>query len=106
MAKRETMRAGGQPTGPDRLLERPGNSQTTAWEDPWSATREALKTTPHGAAIRKKARPAGQRITEEINADPEGVERLRKARRDAREGKTFPRHSDTRSSSRPRPGTT
>jgi len=98
MAKRETMRVGGQPGQPGRLLERSRNSQTTAWEDPWSATREALETTPHGEAIRKEARPVGQRITEEINADPEEVERLRKARKEAREGKTYPRHSDTKSS--------
>jgi hypothetical protein len=42
------------------------------------------------------AHAVGRRITEEINADPEEVKRLRKARRNARAGKTFPRHSDTR----------
>jgi hypothetical protein len=38
----------------------------------------------------------GGRITEQINADPAEVKRLRRARKNARAGKTFPRHSDTR----------
>jgi hypothetical protein len=38
---------------------------------------------------------AGRRITEEINADPAEVERLRSARRSARAGRMYPRHSDT-----------
>jgi hypothetical protein len=33
----------------------------------------------------------GQRITGAINADPDEVARLRKARRDAREGRHYPR---------------
>jgi hypothetical protein len=49
----------------------------------------------HGRAL-PDARELGNRITEEINADPAEVERLRSARKSARTGKTFPRHSDTR----------
>jgi hypothetical protein len=97
MARQETMKTAAGQAQPGRLLKRPGDTQT-AWEDPWSATKTARETTPHGAAVLREARPVGQRITEEINADPEEVERLRKARRDARDGKTFPRHSDTKSS--------
>jgi hypothetical protein len=38
----------------------------------------------------------GRRITEEINADPAEVTRLRRSRKNARAGKTYPRHSDTK----------
>jgi hypothetical protein len=97
MASRLTMMAAADQPPARHLVSHPGDTQT-AWEDPWSATLEALETTPHGAAVRESAPPAGQRITQEIDADPEEAERLRQARRDARTGKTFPRHSDTKSS--------
>jgi hypothetical protein len=73
----------------------------TAWEDPWSATartfRELADTdTPFGRGrVLPDASTIGRRITEEINADPAEVARLRRARRNARAGKTYPRHSDT-----------
>jgi hypothetical protein len=77
------------------------NATQTAWEDPWKATEAARQElansqTPYGQG---RALPdpqaVGRRITDEINADPAEVERLRSARRSARAGKTFPRHSDT-----------
>lgn len=81
--------------------KRPDDTQT-AWEDPWEATqaaraRLANSQTPYGQrGIRLDSRAVGHRITEEINADPAEIERLRSARRNARAGRTFPRHSDTK----------
>jgi hypothetical protein len=80
--------------------KRPEDTQT-AWEDPWEATQAAREKlansqTPYSRGIRVDVRTVGHRITEEINADPAEIERLRSARKDARAGKTFPRHSDTR----------
>jgi hypothetical protein len=81
--------------------KRPHDTQT-AWEDPWKATQAARETlansqTPYGrGGALPDARAVGRRITEEINADPAEVERLRSARKNARAGKTFPRHSDTK----------
>jgi hypothetical protein len=80
--------------------KRPEDTQT-AWEDPWEATQAAREKlansqTPYRQAIRVDVRTVGHRITEEINAHPAEIERLRSARKDARAGKTFPRHSDTR----------
>ncbi len=78
------------------------NDTQTAWEDPWKATQEARETlansqTLYGqAGVLPDARAVGRRITEEINADPAEVELLRSARKNARAGKTFPRHSDTK----------
>ncbi|HTX28288.1 MAG TPA: hypothetical protein VME19_14865 [Streptosporangiaceae bacterium] len=74
----------------------------TAWEDPWGATQAARQTladsqTPYGqGGVLPDVRAVGHRITEEINADPAEIERLRTARKNARAGKTFPRHSDTK----------
>jgi hypothetical protein len=80
--------------------KRPEDTQT-AWEDPWEATQAAREKlansqTLYSQSVRVDARTVGHRITEEINADPAEIERLRSARKDARAGKTFPRHSDTR----------
>jgi hypothetical protein len=81
--------------------KRAGDTQTP-WEDPWEATQAARarladSQTPYGQrGILADARAVGHRITEEINADPAEAERLRQARKNARAGKTFPRHSDTR----------
>lgn len=62
----------------------------TAWADPWKVTqpeREAMV-----------AEEMGRRITNEINRDPAEVARLRKARRDAREGRRSPRRAASKSS--------
>ena len=81
--------------------KRPQDTQT-AWEDPWEATQAAREKlansqTPYGQEfIRADSRAVGHRITKEINADTAEIERLRSARRNARAGKTFPRHSDTK----------
>lgn len=88
MAQRRTMQVGASPT-PDRLTKRPKDTQT-AWEDPWAAARKARQEMEE-----RSGEPVGRRITEEINADPAEVERLRRARREARVRKTFPRHADT-----------
>lgn len=99
MARNQTKAAEANllPTLPPR---QPGDTQT-AWEDPWKATQKVRETlvnsqTPYGqGGALPDARAVGRRITEEINADPTEVERLRSARKAARAGKTFPRHSDT-----------
>jgi hypothetical protein len=79
--------------------KRPRETQT-AWEDPWTAISqeawEALEEQTGQRNLAPDAHAVGRRITEEINADPAEVERLRSARKNARAGKTFPRHSDTR----------
>ena len=75
----------------------------TPWEDPWTATEEAREqlastATPYSQeSIRRQAPDMGQQITDEINSDPAEVERLRAARRSARAGRIYPRHSDTSS---------
>jgi hypothetical protein len=76
------------------------NDTETAWEDPWAAISpeawEALEEhAPEGSLV-PDAQAVGRRITEEINADPAEVRRLRSARRNARAGRTYPRHSDTK----------
>lgn len=58
----------------------------TSWADPWKATEPAREAV------------AGRLITDAINSDPAEVERLRKARRDAREGRRSPRRDATKSS--------
>ena len=73
----------------------------TAWEDPWSATAQSFQQladtdTPYRRGlVLPDATTIGHRITEQINADPAEAERLRSARRNARAGRTYPRHSDT-----------
>jgi hypothetical protein len=79
--------------------KRPDETQT-AWEDPWAAAASARRDlgpgTPYGAED-LNARAVGHAITAAINADPAEVARLRKARQEAREGKTRPwRDRDTR----------
>jgi hypothetical protein len=98
MAKRRTMQAGAT-QAPERLPKRPDDTQT-AWEDPWAAARKARQELEEKSGekyLPHDAHTVGRRITEEINADPEEVDRLRKARQDARAGKIFPRHADTKS---------
>lgn len=77
--------------------KRPGDDET-AWADVWEATQPAREA--------MVAREWGRRITDEINRDPAEVERLRKARRDVREGRRSPRRAGTRSNSRTTPGRT
>jgi len=77
-----------------RLPDRTENQSETDWRDPWTATEEARRTVPFLADLHKVSR----RITDEINADPLEVQKLRKAREDAREGKASPRSDDTKSS--------
>jgi len=101
MRKRLTMAAEASHALTTLPPKRPNDTQT-AWEDPWAATEEARQTlassrTPYGrGGVLPDAHGVGRRITEEINADPAEIERLRSARKNARAGKTFPRHSDTR----------
>jgi hypothetical protein len=98
MAQRRMMQAG-MIQAPERLLKRPEDSQT-AWEDPWAAARKARQELEERSGekyLPHSARTVGRRITKEINADPEEVDRLRKAREEARAGKIFPRHDDTKS---------
>lgn len=96
MAKRQRTAAGGAPQPlPTLPPKRPQDTQT-AWEDPWAATlaaRQALANSGHPVP---DPGAVGQRITKEINEDPREVERLRSARKNARAGRTFPRHSDTK----------
>lgn len=72
--------------------KRPDDTQT-AWEDPWAAAASARRNlgpgTPHGAG-NLSARGVGDTITAAINAGPGEAERLRQARRQAREGKARP----------------
>ena len=69
----------------------------TAWGDLWIAVSETLRTPAVASRLREARDQAiGRKITEEINADPAEVARLRRARRNARAGKTYPRHSDTK----------
>jgi hypothetical protein len=81
--------------------KRPQDTQT-AWEDPWAAISpdawKALEEQAGERGFRPDAHVVGRRITEEINLDPEEVRRLRKARQHARDGKTYPRHDDEKSS--------
>ncbi len=81
--------------------KRPEDTQT-AWEDPWAAiSPEAWKALEEHADEKipvPDAHAVGRRITEEINADPKEVRRLRRARQHARDGKTYPRHDDEKSS--------
>jgi hypothetical protein len=93
----QTMRIAGDPQLVDLGPERPSDTQT-AWQDPWAATRAVSRETPYVKAIRRQAGTTGQQITDQIDADPAEVSRLRRARQSARRGKTFPRHSDTQSS--------
>ena len=58
----------------------------TAWADPWEATQ------------RDREVVASRQITDAINSDPAEVTRLRKARRDAREGRRYPYRDATKSS--------
>jgi hypothetical protein len=73
----------------------------TAWDDPWGAISqdawEALEEQAGAMNLVPDLHEVGRRITEEINSDPEEVARLRKARQDARDGKTYPRHDDEKS---------
>jgi hypothetical protein len=77
--------------------KRPQDTQT-AWEDPWAAISPDAWEVLEEKGLLPDARAVGHRITEEINSDPEEVARLRKARKEARDGKTFPRHDDEKSS--------
>jgi len=78
------------------LLDGEGTTQTP-WEDPWEATKKAraelAKKRPE--VLLADPQSVGHRISQEISRDPEEVIRLRKARTDARHGKTFPRHDVT-----------
>lgn len=100
MAEQQT-KAGAIQALPVLPPKRPQDTQT-AWEDPWAAISPdawgALEEQASEEGLRPDARAVGRRITEEINSDPEEVARLRKARKDARDGKTFPRHDDEKSS--------
>ena len=97
MARRQTKAAGTGQTLTTLPPKRPRDTQT-AWEDPWAAiSQEAWEALEEQAGdLMPDAHAVGRRITEEINADPAEVKRLRKARKNARAGKTFPRHSDTK----------
>jgi hypothetical protein len=101
MPRSQKMAAGTGPALPTLPPKRPQDTQT-AWEDPWAATRTARRElastqTPYGqGGLLADPQAIGRRITEEINADPAEVARLRRARRSARAGKTYPRHSDTK----------
>src|ERR1041385_4811509 len=80
--------------------KRPTDTQTS-WEAPWAAAAQSLRdladtATPFGrGGGLPDANAIGRQITEAINADPDEVERLRSARKSAREGRTYSRHSDT-----------
>jgi len=79
--------------------KRPEETQT-AWEDPWAAAAKAREylgpETPYGTED-LSARAIGRAITAAINADPEEVSRLRRARQEAREGNTRPwREAETK----------
>ena len=52
----------------------------TAWADPWAATRSAREVV------------MGRVITDQIDADPAEVQRLRAARQQARVGRRYRRH--------------
>ena len=82
------------PTLPPKRAE----ESETAWADPWKATQPAREA--------MVAEEMGRRITDEINRDPAEVERLRKTRRDVREGRRSPRRAGTKSNSRTTPGRT
>ena len=69
----------------------------TSWQDPWRATQEARAelATKRPEALLGDPRGIGHRISREINRDPEEVRRLRKAREEARHGRTSPPRNDT-----------
>lgn len=73
-------------TGPnlETLPPKKSTETETAWVDPWVAAEEAQE------------KITGQAITDAINADPDEVARLRRARKAAREGRWFPRPDDLR----------
>lgn len=74
-------------TDPERLTTLPPKSAEgaeTSWADPWAATQPARE------AVR------GREITDAIDSDPDEVDRLRRARQQAREGRMAPRRRDTR----------
>jgi hypothetical protein len=98
MARRQTKAAEAGQALTKLPPKRPDDTQT-AWEDPWAAiSKEAWEAQEQagGTNLAPDAHTVGGRITEQINADPAEVKRLRRARKNARAGKTFPRHSDTR----------
>jgi hypothetical protein len=98
MARRQTKAAEAGPALTTLPPKRPDDTQT-AWEDPWAAISKEVweaQEQAGGMNLAPDAHAVGRRITEEINADPAEVKRLRSARKNARAGKTFPRHSDTR----------
>jgi hypothetical protein len=58
----------------------------TSWVDPWTATQPA------------REQVMSRQITDEINSNAAEVERLRRARADARAGRRSPRDDVTKSS--------
>ncbi|HUZ52710.1 MAG TPA: hypothetical protein VMU94_09290 [Streptosporangiaceae bacterium] len=82
---------------PQVLLLDGDETTQTPWQDPWAATEEARAelASKRPDLLLADPRGVGHRISQEINRDPEEVSRLRKAREDARRGRTFRRHSDT-----------
>ena len=83
-------------TETDRLTtvpNRPDAESETEWRDPWAVAQEIRATLPKPARneFLVDLSRVSHRITDEINADPVEAQKLRKARQEAREGKTFPR---------------
>jgi hypothetical protein len=102
MPRRRAMAEGTTPALPTLPPKGPQDTQT-AWEDLWEATKEARQAlastrTPYGqgGGVLPDEQAVGHQITQEINADPAEVKRLRRARKNAHAGKTYPRHSDTK----------
>jgi len=91
-----------QPKATAKTLPARTDAQTeTDWRDPWAATEQARRTL-HDAQTAKPdfladIHKVSRRITDEINADPMEVQKLRKARQEAREGRTSPRRNGTKS---------
>ena len=100
MPQNQTAPAAASPALKILPAKRPEDT-STPWEDPWAAAtvaREALESQAGRSYLPPGTPTVGHRITEEIDADPSEVRRLKRARTNARAGRLYPRHSDTKSS--------
>jgi hypothetical protein len=84
-----------QDNPPTYLTPNRAQDSETAWVDPWQATQEAQKTVVFTRPdflrdLKQATRHLGTKITEEIDRDPEEVERLRSAIQEADRGQTRP----------------
>jgi hypothetical protein len=81
---------------PKTLPPKGSTDSETQWADPWAATAEARGTVYGRETFPTDLRTLSQKITTQINRDPQESARLKESRAQARAGKRSKRERDSK----------